>query len=155
MKKVKDGFQKRLRIRIGKLKFLDFLWLLGYYLSFFLNLKNMINTVVEKRLLYFVFTPTNLGQFSRFEICWSWHFQNNCNCNSFIFMIIDFTERKTIEIWTFCVKSNWLNILDLLMVFLRIILVDIGTFDGEQNNFWNKLFKFMLFVSPTNESSRK
>ena len=31
------------------------------------------------------------------------------------------------------------------MVFLRIILVDIGTFDGEQNNFWNKLFKFMLF----------
>ena len=25
------------------------------------------------------------------------------------------------------------------MVFLRIILVDIGTFDGEQNNFWNKL----------------
>ena len=25
----------------------------------------MINTVVEKRLLYFVFTPTNLGQFSK------------------------------------------------------------------------------------------
>ena len=25
------------------------------------------------------------------------------------------------------------------MVFLRTILVDIGTFDGEQNNFWNKL----------------
>ena len=24
------------------------------------------------------------------------------------------------------------------MVFLRTILVDIGTFDGEQNNFWNK-----------------
>ena len=27
------------------------------------------------------------------------------------------------------------------MVFLRIILVDIGTFQGEQNNFWNKWSK--------------
>ena len=35
------------------------------------------------------------------------------------------------------------------MVFLRIILVDIGTFDGEQNNFYNNLFKFMLFSSIT------
>ena len=59
--------------------------------------------------------------------------------HSLIFMIINLTERKTIKIWTFCVKSNWFNILDLLMVFLRIILVEIG----EQNNFWNKLFKFL------------
>ena len=32
---------------------------------------------------------------------------------SFISMIIDLTERKIIEIWIFCAKSNWLNILDL------------------------------------------
>ena len=70
---------------------------------------------------------------------------------SFISMVIDLTERKTIEIWIFCVKSNWLNILDLLMVFLKIILVDIGTFDGEQTNFWNKLFRFLLFSSPRNQ----
>ena len=30
-------------------------------------------------------------------------------CHSFIFMLIDLTERKAIEIWTFCVKSNWLK----------------------------------------------
>ena len=36
------------------------------------------------------------------------------------------------------------------MVFLRIIFVDIGTFDGEQTNFWNKLFRFLLFSSPRN-----
>ena len=76
-------------------------------------------------------------------------------CHSFIFMIIDFTERKTIEIWRFCFKINWLNILDLLKVFLRIILVDIGTCDGEQNNFWNKLFRYLLFSSPTNQLSGK
>ena len=70
---------------------------------------------------------------------------------SFISMIIDLTERKIIEIWIFCAKSNWLNILDLFMVFLRIILVDIGTFDGEQTNFWNKLFRFLLFSSPKNQ----
>ena len=70
---------------------------------------------------------------------------------SFISMIIDLTERKIIEIWIFCAKSNWLNILDLFMVFLRIILVDIGTFDGEQTNFWNKLFRFLLFSSLTNQ----
>ena len=72
---------------------------------------------------------------------------------SFISMIIDLTERKIIEIWIFCAKSNWLNILDLFMVFLRIILVDIGTFDGEQTNFWNKLFRFLLFSSLTNQLS--
>ena len=103
MKKVKDGFQKRLRIRIGKLKFLDFLWLLGYYLSFFLNLKNMINTVVEKRLLYFVFTPTNLGQFSRFEICWSWHFQNTpymCNFTKFWLRYLMLKTQDTILLFS-------------------------------------------------------
>ena len=72
---------------------------------------------------------------------------------SFISMVIDLTERKIIEIWIFCAKSNWLNILDLFMVFLRIILVDIGTFDGEQTNFWNKLFRFLLFSSLTNQLS--
>ena len=84
----------------------------------------------------------------KFEVKDTWY-------HFFIFMIIDFTERKTIEIWRFCFKINWLNILKLLMVFLRIILVDIGTFDGEQNHFWNKLFRFLLFSSPTNQISRK
>ena len=79
-----------------------------------------------------------------FEVKDTWY-------HSFIFMIIDLTEKKTIEILRFCVKFNWLNILDLLTVFLRIILVDIGTFGGEQNNFWNKLFRFLLFSSPTNQ----
>ena len=74
---------------------------------------------------------------------------------SFISMIIDLTERKTIQIWIFFVKSNWLNILDLLMVFLRISLVDIDIFEGEQTNFWNKLFRFLLFSSPTNQLSQK
>ena len=32
------------------------------------------------------------------------------------------------------------------MVFLRIILVDIGTLDGEQNNFWNKSAKLGQIV---------
>ena len=73
----------------------------------------------------------------KFEVKDTWY-------HFFIFMIIDFTERKTIEIWRFCFKINWLNILDLLKVFLRIILVEIGTFDGKQNNFWNKLFRFLL-----------
>ena len=72
---------------------------------------------------------------------------------SFISMIIDLTERKIIEIWIFCAKSNWLNILDLFMAFLRIILVDFGTFDGEQTNFCNKLFRFLLFSSLTNQLS--
>ena len=83
-----------------------------------------------------------------FEVKDTWY-------NSFIFMLIDLTERKTIEIWRFCVKNNWINILDLLMVFLRIILVEIGTFDGKQNNFWNKLFRFLLSLSPTNQLSWK
>ena len=74
---------------------------------------------------------------------------------SFISMIIDLTERKTIQIWIFFVKSNWLNILDLLMVFLRISLVDNGTFEGKQTNFWNKLFRFLLISSPTNQLSWK
>ena len=74
---------------------------------------------------------------------------------SFISMIIDLTERKTIQIWIFFVKSNWLNILDLLMVFLRISLVDNGTFEGKQTSFWNKLFRFLLFLSPTNQLSQK
>ena len=105
--------------------------------------------------------PKNLGQFSKhplyvqfdqilpeiFKVKETW-------CHSFIFMLIDLTERKAIEIWTFCVKSNWLKILDLLMVFLRIILVDIGTFDGEQNHFLNKLFRFLLFSSPSHENKR-
>ena len=55
-------------------------------------------------------------------------------------MIIDLTDRKTIEIKTFCVESDWINILDLLVVFLRIILVDIGIFDGEQKIVLNKFF---------------
>ena len=63
-----------------------------------------------------------------FEIKDTWY-------HSFIFMLMDLTEKRNIEIWRFCVKINWLNILDLLMVFLRIFLADIGTFDGEQNNF--------------------
>ena len=56
-----------------------------------------------------------------------------------------------IEIWTLCVKSNWLNILDLFMVFLRIILVDVGTFGVEQNNFWNKLFRSLFFFIFSNQ----
>ena len=79
-----------------------------------------------------------------FEVKDTWY-------NSFIFMIIDLTKRKTIEIWTFWVKSNWWNILDLLMVFLKIILVHIGTFGVEQNNFWNKLFRFLFFFIFSNQ----
>ena len=75
-----------------------------------------------------------------FEVKDTWY-------HSFIFMIIDLTKRKTIEIWTFWVKSNWWNILDLWMVFLKIILFHIGTFDVEQNNFWIKLFRFLFFSS--------
>ena len=51
-----------------------------------------------------------------FEVKDTWY-------HSYIFMIIDLTERKTIEIWSFCVKINWLNILDLLMVILRLFLL--------------------------------
>ena len=79
-----------------------------------------------------------------FEVKDTWY-------HSFIFMIIDLTKRKTIEIWTFWVKSNWWNILDLLMVLLKIILVHIGTFDVEQNNFWNKLFRFLFFFIFSNQ----
>ena len=50
-----------------------------------------------------------------FEVKDTWY-------HSVIVMLIDLTERKTIEIWRFCVKNNWLNILALLMVFLRIIV---------------------------------
>ena len=38
------------------------------------------------------------------------------NIRAKIFMIIDLTERKTIEIWTFCFKSNWLNICIVILV---------------------------------------
>ena len=44
-----------------------------------------------------------------------------------------------------------IDILDLFVVFLRIILVDLGIFDGEHKNFWNKLLKFLLFSYPTNQ----
>ena len=83
-----------------------------------------------------------------FEVKDTWY-------HSFIFLLFDLLEMKITEIWTICVKINWLNIIDLWMVFLRIILVDIGTFDGKQNNFWNKLFRFLLFSSPTNQIARK
>ena len=83
----------------------------------------------------------------RFEICWSWRFQNTLYplhvqfdqvfpeifevkdtwFHSFIFILIDLTERKTIEIWTFCVQSNCLNILDLLMVNRRFLLFSYPT----------------------------
>ena len=43
--------------------------------------------------------------------------------HSFIFMIIYLIEKKSIEISRFPVKINWLNILDLLMVFLKIFLL--------------------------------
>ena len=66
-------------------------------------------------------------------------------CHSFIFMIIDFTERKTIEIWRYCIKNNFLYILELLNVFLRIIFVLTGTFDAEQNHLWKKFFRFLLY----------
>ena len=47
------------------------------------------------------------------------------------------------------------NILELLMVFLGVILFNIGAFDGEQHNFWNTFFRFLLFSSPTNQLTRK
>ena len=63
----------------------------------------------------------------RFWICWSWLFQNTPYMynltkfwliylrlkthdtwyHSYIFKVFDLTKKKTIEIWTFCVKSNW------------------------------------------------
>ena len=69
-----------------------------------------------------------------------------CLYHSFIFMLIYLTEGKTIEIWTICVKSNWLDIPDLLIVFIRIILADICTFDDmtfQLNKFHSWKYTFL------------
>ena len=85
----------------------------------------LYNTVLAERVAYFVLLicsiiSTNLSQnflnllvltFSKHPL----HVQFDQvlaeifkvkDSLTFIFMIIDLTERKTIEIWTFCVKSN-------------------------------------------------
>ena len=49
-------------------------------------------------------------------------------------------EKNYLDLNILCLKQL-INILDL---FLRIILVDIGTFDGEQNNFLNI---YVIFIS--------
>ena len=123
---------------IGLLVIYTIFWFFPFFLS-----KNNCSWIIqywqkELHILFCSITPTNLGQFSKsgtdlksavptfskhplhvqfdyilaeiFEVKDKWY-------HSFIFMIIDLIEKKTIEISRFSVKINWLNILDLLMIF--------------------------------------
>ena len=54
-----------------------------------------------------------------------------------------------------CVKNNCLKILDLLMVFLKIILVDIGTFDGKQPFLEQIIQISVIFISNKSISMTK
>ena len=80
-----------------------------WYFEIFVNFQNQ-GHIWNLLVLMFSKHPLHM-QFYQvlveiFEVKDTWY-------HSLIFMIIDLTQRKTIEIWRFCVKSKWSIIKDL------------------------------------------
>ena len=66
--------------------------------------------------------------------------------NSIMFQVL-FQYLLTIEIYGVILNKKFAN----LGKFKILRYLDIGNFDGEQNNFWKKLLRFVLFSYPTNQ----